>query len=214
MSPNRMSDLFLIWGAGRHGKVVLDVVRSTALQKPIAFLDHDLMRAGLLYCDCPVIGGSAELHRFTGSSFIIAVGDNRTRAQCFNTACGSGLLPAKLVHSAATISPSAIIGPGTVVMPGVVVNAGAVIGQNCIINTGAIVEHDCHIADHVHISPRVALGGGVTVSPYAHVGIGAVVLPGATVGEESTVGAGAVVLRAVPARSTVVGVPAKPLIDA
>jgi sugar O-acyltransferase (sialic acid O-acetyltransferase NeuD family) len=207
-----MSSLLLIWGAGGHGSVVLDVARSTALFERIVFMDDDLARAGLSFCGCSLIGGHGELHRFSGSAFIIAVGDNRTRARCFQRALENGLLSTALVHSSAILAPSVSIGSGTVVMPGAIVNAGAVIGENCIINSGAVVEHDCRISAHVHISPRVVLGGGVSIGCFAHVGIGATVLPGATVGEESIVGAGAVVLRQVPARCTVVGVPARALL--
>jgi acetyltransferase EpsM len=209
-----MSSLLLIWGAGGHGKVVLDIARSTGRFERVAFLDDDPARVGLTFCGCLIEGGHEELHRFPGFSFVVAVGDNRTRARCFSHALGNGLSPASLIHPTAVIAPSASIGPGTVVMPGVIVKAGAVMGEDCIINTGAIVEHDCRIDAHVHISPRVVLGGGVSVSPFAHVGIGAVVLPGAVIGEEAIVGAGAVVLKEAPARCTVLGVPAKALLCA
>jgi sugar O-acyltransferase (sialic acid O-acetyltransferase NeuD family) len=206
-----MSNVLLIWGAGGHAKVVLDIARSSGRFGRIVFVDDDPGKAGLRFCGCPVLGGPGELHRFPASAFVIAVGDNRVRARCFGRALGGGLSPVALVHPTAVVSPSAIIGSGTVVMAGAIVNAGAEIGENCIVNSGAIVEHDCRIAGHVHVSPRAVLGGGVTVGACAHVGIGAVVLPGAAVGEESVVGAGAVVLREAPARRTMVGVFAKPL---
>ena len=204
-----MSDVLLIWGAGEHAKVVLDVARSTRLFQRIAFIDDDLSRAGQRFCGCRLTGGSEELHRFAGGAIVIAIGTNRTRAFCYDRARANGLRPTVLVHRKAIISRSARIGSGTVVMPGAVVNAGAVIAENCIINTGAIVEHDCQIADHVHISPRAVLGGGVRAGLRAHVGIGAVILPGATLGEDCVVGAGAVVLREAPAGCTVVGIPAR-----
>ena len=204
-----MTNLLVILGAGGHGKVVLDAARIARRFEDIVFFDDDPQRAGMTFCDCRLVCGPGELSRFAGSTFVIAVGDNRARAQCFNRALEKGLLPTTLLHPAAVISPSARIGRGTVVMPGVIVNADAVIGENCIINSGALIEHDCQIGAHVHVSPRVVLGGGVRVGELAHVGIGAVVLPGAVIGEESVVGAGAVVLKEAPARCTVVGVPAK-----
>ncbi len=206
-----MSSLLLIWGAGGHGKVVLDAAQSTGCYERFAFLDDDCAKAGLSFCGCPVVSGAGVFHRFRENDFVIAVGGNLTRSRCFSRACKNGLLPATLIHRTAVIAPSARVGAGTVVMPGAIVNAGAVIGKNCIINTSAVVEHDCQVADHVHISPRVVLGGGVRIGSLAHVGIGAVVLPGAIVGEETVVGAGAVVLREARARCTVVGVPARVL---
>jgi sugar O-acyltransferase (sialic acid O-acetyltransferase NeuD family) len=206
-----MSSPLLIWGAGGHGKVVLDIARVTGHFDRIVFLDDDPAKGGLPFCDCQVLRGPGELQHLAGGAFVIAVGDNRRRARCFERAIAFGLLPTFLVHPTASISPSAGIGPGTVVMPLAIVNAGAVIGENCIVNSGAIIEHDCRIGAHVHVSPRAVLGGGVDVGPLAHLGLGAVVLPGAKVGAESVVGAGAVVVREVQPRSTVVGVPAKVL---
>jgi pyridoxal phosphate-dependent aminotransferase EpsN len=204
-----MSNLLLIWGAGGHGKVVLYLARDTESFEQIVFLDDDPSRVGGFFCECPVVGGPEELPRFAGASFVVAVGDNHQRAECFERGLAAGLSARTLVHKTAIVAPSAFIGRGTVVMPGAVINPGAVIGANCIINSGAVVEHDCVIADHVHISPRAALGGAVSVGRFAQVGLGAVVLPSGRVGEESIVGAGAVVLRGVPVRSIVAGVPAR-----
>jgi UDP-N-acetylbacillosamine N-acetyltransferase len=203
-----MSNL-LIWGAGGHGKVVLDIAIDCARFKPIHFVDDNCEKSGKTFCHHAIIGGPQDLIHYAGSSFVIAVGDNLTRARCFEFAKKSGLTPVVLVHTSAVVSPSASIGEGTVVMPRAVVNAGSVVGQNCIINSGAIVEHDCEIGAHVHISPGAVLGGAVRIENFAHVGSGAVVLPCAWIGEESVVGAGAVVLKSVPARCTVVGIPAK-----
>jgi sugar O-acyltransferase (sialic acid O-acetyltransferase NeuD family) len=208
--PKIMSSL-IIWGAGGHGKVVLDAARSTGRFEQIVFLDDDQEKSGGLFCDCQVISRTEHLGRAVADGFVVAVGNNRTRCRCFSRAIEYGLSPVTIVHASAVVADSATIGRGTVVMPGVIINAGAVIGEDCIINSGAVVEHDCIIGGHVHISPRVALGGSATVGSLAHVGIGAVVLPGAVIGEESVVGAGAVVLKTAPARSTVVGVPAKAL---
>lgn len=49
----------------------------------------------------------------------------------------------------------------------------------------------------------------VIIKRNAYIGSGALILPGVTVGENSIVGAGAVVTSNVPARSVVLGVPAK-----
>jgi len=206
------SRTLVLWGASGHGKVVLDVGQSQGLFDSIVFVDDRYQELGPSFCLCPVLGGRQVLSSMRGYSFLISIGDNAQRARCYEIALSQGMVPATLVHSTAVIAPSVRVERGTVVMPGVIVNAGTVIGENCIINTGAIVEHDCRIADHVHISPRVALGGGVSVGPLAHIGIGAVALPGTTVGEQSIVGAGSVVLREVPAKCTVVGVPAKVLV--
>src|ERR1035441_7323858 len=205
-----MSGLIL-WGAGGHGKVVLDCAMLSSRFSPSAFLDD---AAGDTFCGHQVLGGRDQLPRAAQRGFcmfLVAIGDNRVRARCFNMCAEHGLRPTTVVHPSAIVSPSALLSPGTVVMPRVVINAGVVIGKNCIINTGAIVEHDCQIGDHVHISPGVLLGGAVRVRDYAHIGIGAIALPSADIGEGAVVGSGALVLRTVAAGTTVVGVPAKVL---
>jgi sugar O-acyltransferase (sialic acid O-acetyltransferase NeuD family) len=203
-----MSSNLLIWGAGGHGKVVLDIARNTGAFERIQFLDDRVADSD--FCGCPLLH-TAQLERLAGSSFIVAIGDNRERKRCYGRALQAGLLAATLVHASAVISPSARVGAGTVVMPLAVLNASATVAENCIVNTGAIVEHDCEVGAHVHLSPRVALGGAVRIGELAHLGIGAVVLPGGLVGDESVVGAGAVVLKEAPARCVVVGIPARVL---
>ena len=208
-----MNEALVIWGAGGHGTVLLDIARDSGKYKHIVFFDDDSSKRNSIVCDCDVIGDQRQLGLFAEAAFVIAIGHNRTRSQCFDLAIASGLTPAALFHRTSVISPMASIGRGTVVMPGAIINSGATVGDNCIINTGAIVEHDCEIGSHVHLSPRTVLGGGAKIGTLAHLGLGAVVLPGASIGEESIVGAGAVVLKRVPPRTTVVGVPARPRIS-
>jgi sugar O-acyltransferase (sialic acid O-acetyltransferase NeuD family) len=208
-----MGDLVL-WGAGGHGKVVLDVARAMRQFGTISFIDDSCEESGREFCGCRVFAASRYLQLPRSedrSQFLVSIGRNEMRAACFQSALGHGLPPATLVHPSAVISESARLEEGTVVMARVVINAGARIGKNCIVNTAAVVEHDCRVGDHVHLSPGVLLGGGVTVHSFAHVGIGAIALPGAEIGEGAVVGAGAVVLRSVPAGATVAGIPARVL---
>jgi acetyltransferase EpsM len=211
-----MGDLVL-WGAGGHGKVVLDIARAMGGFGTISFIDDAYEGPGNEFCDCEVFEAGRYLQSLKDKvrpQYVVSIGRNEMRASCFQTALEHRLLPVTLVHPSAVISQSARLEDGTVVMAKVVINAGAQIGKNCIVNTAAVVEHDCRVGDHVHLSPGVLLGGDVTVHSFAHVGIGAIALPGAEIGEGAIVGAGAVVIHSVPAGATVVGVPARPLVRA
>jgi acetyltransferase EpsM len=199
----------IIWGAGGHGRVVLDIALSHGPEIPIAFCDDDETRDRSLFGGYPVVAARRLLTGIGGGRFVIAIGDNRLRARRFDAAIAASGIPLTLVHPSAIVSPSAGLGAGTVVMPRAVINAGAEVGRNCIVNTGAIVEHDCRIGDHAHIAPGVALGGGVKVGTFAQVGIGAVVLPYIEVGAGAFVGAGGVVVKDLPASVTAAGVPAR-----
>lgn len=204
----------IIWGAGGHGKVVLDIARATGLFSEIVFVDDSCASPGGSFCDCELLPSSQGFETLKArghSCFVVAIGNNRVRARCFQEGIDRGLDLAAVIHPSAIVSASARIGRGTVVMPRVVVNADAVIGHNCILNTAVIVEHDCHIGDHVHLAPGVVLGGNVTVEPFSLLGIGTIAVPGTRIGEGAIVGAGAVILDNVPPGATSVGVPAKVL---
>jgi sugar O-acyltransferase (sialic acid O-acetyltransferase NeuD family) len=199
----------ILWGAGGHGRVVLDIALAHRGAVPITFCDDDETRERSLFCGFPVVAARRLLSSIAGGRFVVAIGDNRLRARRFDAALEACAIPVTLVHPSAIVSPSAVLGPGTVVMPRAVINAGAEVGRNCIVNTGAIVEHDCRIGEHAHIAPGVALGGGVRVGAFAQVGIGAVVLPYVEVGAGAFVGAGGVVVKDLPPSVTAAGVPAR-----
>src|SRR5258708_17783200 len=155
-----MGDLVL-WGAGGHGKVVLDIAKAMGTFGAISFIDDSCERSGHEFCGCEVFGASRHLQSLNDrvrSQYLVSIGRNERRAACFQMALEYGLLPVTLVHPWAVISQSARLEDGTVVLARVGINAGAQIGKNCIVNTAAVVEHDCRVGDHVHLSPAVLLG--------------------------------------------------------
>jgi len=201
----------VIWGAGGHGKVLLDLGRQTGRYDQICFIDDDPAKVGQAFCDCPILRVDDPFDVPVDARLIIAIGSNHRRAEKFLGAQASRR-SIVLTHPAAVLDPSSTIGAGSVVMAGAILNACVRVGENCIVNTGAILEHDCRIGDHCHISPRATLGGEVIVGAYAHIGIGAVILPRMSIGEGAVVGAGAVVIRPVAPFTTVAGVPARPIL--
>ena len=122
-----------------------------------------------------------------------------------------GFRPVTLVHPSAVVSKDASIGAGSQIMAGVIIGPQVKMGIQCIINAKVSIDHECVLADGVEISPGATLCGRVTVGACAWIASGATVLPMITIGEKATVGAGAVVNKDVPEKTTVVGIPAKPL---
>jgi acetyltransferase EpsM len=211
--------VFLIWGAGGHGKVVAELVRACG-NEVAGFVDVDPAKIGqvaepggarvvLLQGDLLRRVRQHGSYPYGIDAMALAIGDNRQRQRGLGL-LGECLVP-HLVHPSATVSPSAVLGRGTVVFPRAVVNPDAWIGEAVIVNTRAVVEHDCRVAHGAHISPGAVLAGGVEVGERSWIGAGATVIQGVVIGSDATVGAGAVVLRDVPGNTVVVGVPARPI---
>jgi acetyltransferase-like isoleucine patch superfamily enzyme len=109
-----------------------------------------------------------------------------------------------------------------------IIGDGTWIGQQCFLHSagGIVIGRDVGIGPGVQIITSYHAPTGEEERPILHrpivfepveigagadIGAGAIVLPGARIGEGVQVGAGAVVRGSIPARATVVGVPARPL---
>lgn len=105
---------------------------------------------------------------------------------------------------------------------GVEIHPGAKIGRRFFIDhgMGVVIGETCEIGDNVSVFQGVTLGGTgkekgkrhPTIKDNVLIATGAKVLGSITIGENSKIGAGSVVLKEVPANSTVVGIPGKVVI--
>lgn len=197
-----MNNLFGIYGASGHGKVVIEILENSGATIKAIFDDDNSKENILNYS----VSNNRNVLQEAELQWIIAIGNNQIRkkiAEAIILHFGSA------IDKSANISRNALLGKGTVVMPGVCINSSTVIGVHSIINTGAVVDHECLIADYVHISPNVTLCGGVHIREGSHIGTAAVVIPGVKIGKWVTVGAGTVVIKDIPDFATVVGNPGR-----
>jgi UDP-perosamine 4-acetyltransferase len=202
----------VIVGAGGHGKVVLDLLRTTGEQNPIGFIDADMSLAGTSVSGLSVLGPPNQLPRLRAkkiSGAIVAIGDNRTRRKYAQMLIEQGFELINAIHPSAQVSPSAQIGCNVVIAAGAIVCAEARLADSVIVNTAAVVDHECEIGEAAHICPAVTLAGRVRIGDGAFIGLGAKIIPCISIGQHATIGAGAVVIRDIPAHATAVGVPAK-----
>lgn len=104
-------------------------------------------------------------------------------------------------------------------MTGIEIHPGATIGERFFIDhgMGVVIGETCEIGNDVVIYQGVTLGGTgkekgkrhPTIGNNVVISSGAKVLGSFTVGDNARIGANAVVLREVPANSTVVGIPGR-----
>jgi sugar O-acyltransferase (sialic acid O-acetyltransferase NeuD family) len=208
----RECDNIVVYGAGGHAKVVLDILEQQRRYRIIGLIDDDPRREREEFFGYPVLGNQEALQsaRTSGiTGVIIAVGDNTTRDLLAHQVLAMGFELVTAIHPAAQISRGVEIGVGCAVMAGAVINASSILGANIIVNTGATIDHDCRVGACVHLSPGVHLAGGVEIEHHALLGMGAVVLPGLTVGHHAIVGAGSVVNVNLPPGVVAIGVPVR-----
>ncbi len=200
-----------IVGAGGHGRVILDAVRSAG-GRVLGFLDDSPLMRGREVSGARVLGGlelAQSLARDEGAAFIVGIGDNIVRGRVIRRLLEWGLPLTSAIHARAVVAPDVVVGLGVVVMPGAVVNTGSSLGMGAVVNTSASLDHDNELMEGAHAMPGATLAGAVIVGRYATVGSGAVVLPGVRIGDNAHVGAGAVARKDVMPDTVVVGVPAR-----
>ena len=130
-----------------------------------------------------------------------------------------------LLADLCTVRENVSIGRGTIVGRGVTVENFCTIGRYCKLESECYITAYSTLEDRVFVAPGVVTSNdnyvgrtaerfkhfkGVTVKKGGRIGAGAVLLPGITVGEDGLVAAGSVVTSDVPARTIVLGQPAKP----
>lgn len=106
------------------------------------------------------------------------------------------------------IGDDVTIGANTIINRGTIDDT--VVGNNCIIDGQCHISHNVIMDDGVTLISGTRLYGSVHVEKNAYI-TSAIVKNQCTVGEDAMIGMGAVVTHDVPAQTTVVGIPAKPL---
>ena len=199
----------LIFGAGGHGRVLVDAALLTHQWHRIVVSDRKLpdnqneMLPGI------------ELVTITDGQALdpwvhVAIGNNQFRQQEAGALGYERLV--SVVHPAAVISVFSSLRAGCFVAAGAVIGPSAKVGIGVIVNHGAVVDHDVEIGSFSHVAPNASLGGHVKLGRRVLIGSGAVVLPSIVIGDDVTVGAGSVVNANLWESGIYAGIPARKIL--
>jgi sugar O-acyltransferase (sialic acid O-acetyltransferase NeuD family) len=213
-----MPEPLVIVGCGGHGREVYGIVQAIneaqgEPSKVLGFVDDapsDVNLGRLERLGVPYLGRSAELAAQPSDvRYVIGIGDPRVRAKVAAAIGTSRSASAALVHPDATVGLDSHLSDGVVLFPGARVTTNVRLGRHVHLNQNATVGHDSVLDDCVSVNPLAAVSGDCHVEEAVLIGTTAAVLQGLSIGTGATVGAGACVVRAVPARAVVKGVPAR-----
>jgi len=196
----------LIFGAGGHGRVLVDAVLLSNQWHLILVSDRKLPEnQSEMFPGVPFVTAAAALA--LDPSVQIAIGNNHFREKEAGVWGHERLV--SVVHPAAVVSVFSSMGLGCFVAAGAVVGPSARVGMGVIINHGAVVDHDAEVGAFSHIAPNASLGGHVKLGQRVLIGSGAVVLPSVVIGDDVTIGAGSVVTANLLEPGTYAGMPAR-----
>jgi len=215
---NKFPKQVILWGGTGQAKVVRPIVDYYGSKVVAVFDDTQGLKSP--FPDVEIFYGWEGFMKWIKDQkrievgFCITIGNphGRVRIKYHERLSAEGLKPVTLAHPHSWIAENTKIGEGSQIMAGAIIQPEAVIGRQCIINTCASVDHEDVLDDGVEVAPGATLCGAVHCGTNSWICVGAKVLPRIKIGADAIVGAGAVVTKDVPPGTTVIGVPAKPMI--
>lgn len=215
-----MSRLIVV-GAGDFAREVLWIARDLIAGGTVTwslggFLDDDiegaqrrLRQSGV---QLPILGRTSTYAPDANDVFACAIASPDAKLRICESLKERGAKFVNIVHPTAIVAPSARMGVGVVICHHTVISVDVVVGSFVALNVSSSVGHDAVIGDGCTLSAHVDITGHVVVGRGVFLGSHASVLPGVKVEDFSVVGAGSVAIRRVKTGTTVMGVPAKPIL--
>lgn len=213
-----MTTLYAIYGASGCGRGLMPVARQQLVREnkdaEIVFIDDALTEIGLVNGH-RAMNYQAFLNESASQKYVqIAIANSRVREKIAHRLEADGIQLWSISADNVILMDRIEIAKGSALSPFVTITSNIKIGKCFHANLYSYVEHDCMIGDFVTFAPGVKCNGNIHIHDHAYIGAGAMIKQGTpdqplVIGKGAVVGMGAVVTKSVPAGVTVVGNPAR-----
>lgn len=148
--------------------------------------------------------------------FNVAIGDPAIRKRIAEPLLDQGLSPFRINATNFIELDCNQTDIGAIFCPFTMITSNAKIGRFFHANIYSYIAHDCSIGNYVTFAPSVHCNGNVIIEDNVYVGTGVIIRQGTPerpliIGTGAVLGMGAVVTKSVPAFTTVIGNPARPM---
>lgn len=211
--------LIAVYGASGFGREVMPLVREASVVAAngteFVFID-DNEELTELNSHSVLTYDQFLSHPAPSKMVTVAIANSRVRQDIFSKLEKDNVGLLDVQASNVIVLDEVKLGAGSILSPFVTLTSNIKIGEGFHANIYSYVGHDCIIGDFVTFAPGVKCNGNIKIENHAYIGTGAIIKQGRPghpllIGEGAVIGMGAVVTKNVPAGTTVVGNPAKPL---
>lgn len=163
----------------------------------------------------PILARPHEYQPLPEDRFLLAIGNMEARRKTVDALAQRGAQFLTLIHPRAHVAKTATIGSGAVIYPFTAVMNNATIGQMAHLSIYASVGHDASVGRFSLLAPYATLNGFSVVEDEVYLSTHSTVAPERRVGYRSKVSANSAVMRDVPPKCMVHGVPGRqtPLLE-
>lgn len=203
----------VIIGAGKYGDVYSSYLQEDGVEI-VGFLDDNPELQNQIIKGIPVLGPVSILptlkEKYGVEAIYCPIGNNKVRVKILSEARGLGYAIPNYIHPSVIISSNVTIGEGCYILLGTTIMPYTTIKDFVMISMSANVGHHIVLEEGVFLSTGCNFGASIIAHKYAYCGLGSTLMTGIhEIGEDCLIGAGAVVIKDVPPKAIMAGVPAK-----